>query len=142
MLSMFALPKPFKGHIGVIQRNAIASWARLPSKPEIILFGDEEGTAQAARDLGVHHEPNIPRHEFDTPLMSGVFERGYAMTDSPMICYINSDIILLGDFLGAVRQVRAKLHEVAFPQRHSLSLEVHPCGKREQQDPPFRTRWP
>ena len=107
MLTMFALPKPFKGHFNVIQRNAIASWARLPSRPEIILFGDEEGTAQAAHDLGVRHEPNVPRNEFNTPLMSGVFERGYALTASPMICYINSDIILLGDFLGAIRQVKA-----------------------------------
>lgn len=107
MLTMFALPKPFQGHICVIQRNAIASWTRLPSKPEIILFGDEEGTAQAARDFGVHHVPDVPRNEFNTPLMSGVFERGYSTTTSPMICYINSDILLLGDFLGAVRQVKA-----------------------------------
>jgi len=107
MLTIFALPKPFRGHFNLIQRNAIASWARLAGEPEIILFGDEEGTAEAARDLGVLHVPDVPADEFNTPLMSGVYERGYSLAKSSMICYINSDIMLLGDFLGAIRQVKA-----------------------------------
>ncbi len=50
-------PKAFQGHIGVIQRNAIASWARLQlprqPRPEIILFGNDTGTAKVACELGV-----------------------------------------------------------------------------------------
>ncbi len=29
MITIFAIPKPFKGHIDVIQRNAIQSWTKL-----------------------------------------------------------------------------------------------------------------
>ena len=42
MLTIFSTPKPFRGHIGVIQRNAIESWKRIHPDVEIILFGDEE----------------------------------------------------------------------------------------------------
>ena len=53
LLTIFATPKRFQGHIGVIQRNAIASWTHLKPKPEIILFGTDEGTAEIARGFGV-----------------------------------------------------------------------------------------
>lgn len=46
MLTIFSYPKPFKGHIDVIQRNAINSWTLLNPKPEIILACDEEGTKE------------------------------------------------------------------------------------------------
>lgn len=42
-LTIFAMPKPFGGHIATIQKNAIRSWARL-RPAQIILFGDEPGT--------------------------------------------------------------------------------------------------
>jgi len=29
VFTLFTIPKAFKGHIGVIQRNAIGSWAQL-----------------------------------------------------------------------------------------------------------------
>ena len=59
MLTIFALPKAFHGHFGVIERNAITSWTRLQPKPEIILFGDDEGTANIADKLGLQHVLNI-----------------------------------------------------------------------------------
>src|SRR6266853_4649960 len=46
VLTIFASAKPFHGHTGVIQRNAIASWTRLRPRPEIILFGNEPGVAE------------------------------------------------------------------------------------------------
>jgi hypothetical protein len=47
-MTIFAIPKPFIGQIGVIQKNAIASWTKLSPRPEIILFGDEIGTGAIA----------------------------------------------------------------------------------------------
>jgi hypothetical protein len=104
MLTMFALPKPFRGHIGVIQHNAIASWIRLRPRPEIILFGNEEGTAQIARELGVRHIPNVPCNEYGTPLMSGLFELAHSVATSSILCYINSDILVLCDFVKVIQQ--------------------------------------
>ena len=48
MLTLFSTPKPFRGHIAVIQTNAIRSWLELEPACEVILFGDEEGTAEVA----------------------------------------------------------------------------------------------
>lgn len=107
MLTMFALPKPFRGHIGVIQRNAIASWTRLRPRPEIILFGNEEGTAQIAQEFAVRHLPNVPCNEYGTPLMSGMFDLANSVATGNILCYINSDIMVLSDLVNVTQQVAA-----------------------------------
>jgi len=50
MITFFTTPKPFRGHIGVIQRNAIHSWKLVHPEAEVILFGNEEGAAEVARE--------------------------------------------------------------------------------------------
>ncbi len=64
MLTLFSTPKPFRGHINIIQRNALESWRRLDPDAEIILFGDDEGAAEVCRELGLRHEPKVLRSEF------------------------------------------------------------------------------
>jgi hypothetical protein len=61
MLSILAFPKPFRGHIATIQRNAISSWMRLRPPCEIFLFGDEEGTAEVAKEFGACHISEMAR---------------------------------------------------------------------------------
>ena len=94
MLTIFSTAKPFQGHIGIIQRNAIQSWKRIHPDVEIILFGDEEGAAEAAREFGLRHVPDVPRNEFGTKLLSGLFEPVQRMARHPVVCYVNCDIIL------------------------------------------------
>ena len=74
MLTIFTVPKPFKEHIGVIQRNAIYSWTQLPGC-EIILFGDDDGVAETAEEFGVKHVSDIEKNEHGTPLLDFVFEK-------------------------------------------------------------------
>ena len=73
MLTIFTVPKPFDGHIGIIQRNAIQSWRCLRPACEVILCGDEPGTAETAAALGTDRIPAVDRNEFGTPLLSSVF---------------------------------------------------------------------
>lgn len=101
-VSILAMPKPFKGHIGVIQRNAITSWTRLSPRPKIFLFGEEEGTAQIAEELGLSHLHDIKRNEFGTPLLGDLIKRAREVSDTPLLCYANSDIILLQSFCDAI----------------------------------------
>jgi hypothetical protein len=105
MLTIFALPKPFKGHFGMIQRNAISQWARLRPRPEVLLFGNEEGTAEFAQELRLLHVPEIVRNEYGTPLLSDVFEKVQALASHDTLCYVNADILLLGDFIRAVQRL-------------------------------------
>ena len=106
MLTLFAIPKAFRGHVGVIQRNAIGSWARLGRDSHVMLFGADEGTAEVARAAGVEHEPEVARNEFGTPLVSALFRRARERTRHDVLCYVNSDVILLDDFSAAVDKVR------------------------------------
>ena len=106
-LTIFAIPKPFRGHIAVIQRNAIASWTRMNPLPEVILFGTDEGTAQVAAELGVKYVPTVQRNQWGTPLVSDLFAQAQALGRGPCLCYVNADIILFDDFIGAVSRVTA-----------------------------------
>ena len=105
MLTIFTHTKAFKGHVGLIQRNAISQWARLRPRPEILLFGNREGTADIAQELGLRHIPEVERNEFGTPLLSDIFEKAHALASHKILCYVNADIILLCDFMGAVERV-------------------------------------
>lgn len=105
MITFFSIPKPFAGHIGVIQRNAIGSWTRLGPQVKVVLMGDEPGTAQAAAELGVDHCPQIKRNSRGTPLLDSVFETIQRHTEAAYLNYINADIVLLDDFIGALQEV-------------------------------------
>jgi hypothetical protein len=97
MLTIFTIPKPFKeGHINIIQRNAIKSWLKLTPKCQIILFGDDEGVAEAAREFNVLHIPNVKKTEFGTPLLDDVFNSARKLADNDFLVYVNADIIFLG----------------------------------------------
>ena len=106
MITIFSIPKPFRGHIGMIQRNAIASWTRLPGC-KVMLFGDEEGMESAASDLGVTHVREVSRNDAGTPLLSDVFDRARAQTELPLVAYVNADIVLTGSFLAAACAAQA-----------------------------------
>ena len=106
MLTLFAIPKNFRGHIATIQRNAIASWTRLTPRPEILLFGNEEGAAEISRELGLRHISEVARNEFGTPLVGELFRQAEKLATTPLIGYVNSDIILTDDFISALDRVR------------------------------------
>jgi len=107
MLSIFSCPKAFRGHINIIQRNALKSWKSLVPSPEVILMGNEEGTAEICRQLGFRHHPDVKCNEYGTPLMSAIFQVGQEESHYPWACYINSDIILRQDFMKAVEKLIA-----------------------------------
>lgn len=107
MLTIFSIPKPFQGHLDIIQRNAIKSWTLLDPDAEVILFGEEEGVASAARELGVRHEPHVKRNEFGTPLLDSAFDRAQEIARHRILCYVNCDILLLNDFCNAAIRVAA-----------------------------------
>jgi hypothetical protein len=105
MLTFFAIPKAFRGHIDVIQRNAIKSWQRFVPECEVILLGDDGGTAEVANELALRYIPTIDRNKAGTPLLSSVFAEAQRAASHSILCYVNADIMLMGDFLQAVRSV-------------------------------------
>lgn len=107
MLTFFTTAKPFLGHSGIIQRNALRSWVRLRPDVEVILFGDDEGAAEIARELGLRHERHVERNEQGTKRLDDMFGRAQRIARHDVLCYANCDIILLEEFCKALERVHA-----------------------------------
>ncbi len=110
-ITIFAIPKQFVGHIGLIQSNAIKSWTLLEPRPEIILCGDDEGVAEFAQKYNLKHIPNVQRNEFGTPLLNDLFLRAQTSATNEICVYINADIILMNDFMPAVEMVAKRFNK-------------------------------
>lgn len=105
LLTLFTAPKPFRDpHIAVIQRNALRSWALLPDT-DVLVIGEEQGLAEAAAELGLTHLPDVARNASGTPLVSSIFALARAHNDSPLLAYVNADILIMDDFVQAARRM-------------------------------------
>lgn len=112
MITIFTIPKPFIGHINIIQRNAIKSWTYLNPKCEIILCGNDHGTDEVAREFGIKCIPDVTCNEFGTPLLSSAFEKVKNLAINDLMCYVNSDIIFLSDFIQSVKRIELEKYLV------------------------------
>ena len=108
MITIFSIPKAFEGDIGVIQRNAIASWRRLGPNVQIVLFGSDPGIAEAAAEFRARHERDIAANDYGTPLVSDAFARIRGIATSPLLMYTNADLLYDGTLLSAVETVADK----------------------------------
>jgi len=123
MITFFSTPKPFLGHIGIIQRNAVHSWKLAHPDAEVILFGNEEGAAEAARELGVRHEPEVGRNSLGTPLLSSLFESADRLARHDRLCFLNADILLTDDFLATSTSL-AKMYERSLMVGRRCDLDI------------------
>jgi hypothetical protein len=112
MISFLTSLKPFRGTIGVQQRNALRSWRAVLRESEIIVFGGVEGAADLLAEVNATHRPDIACNEFGTPLISAMFAEAQRTGRHSVLCYINGDIILLSDFAAAVTRL-ARWHTFA-----------------------------
>jgi len=106
MITFFTIPKPFKGQIAIIQRNAIDSWLQLDPGCEIILYGDEEGIEEIAVEYGLVHVSDIKKNEFDTPFLDFVFNDAQERAKNKILCYANMDILFFKDFIHSIQNVK------------------------------------
>ncbi len=108
-LTIFSAPKPFTNpHIATIQRNAIRSWRALGAEVEVLLLGEEDGLAETAAELGVKHLPQVKRTPSGTPLVSSMLALAREHANSPLLCCVNADILLLPEFVAAARGAAAQ----------------------------------
>jgi len=105
MLTFFSTPKPFRGHIDVIQRNALQSWRRIDRDVEILLFGDDAGAAEVCAELGIRHIQNVRRNAHGTKYLADIYDQAQELAKHDLVCHVNCDIILMDDFRAALQQV-------------------------------------
>ncbi|MFN3491385.1 MAG: hypothetical protein ACK40V_04105 [Anaerolineales bacterium] len=107
-ITFFSAPKPFTNpHIAMIQRNAIKSWTLLEDV-EVILLGNESGISEIAKELNLKHVPRVKVNQSGAPLISSMFEIARENSTSELLCIINSDMILMDDFVEAAKQVKGQ----------------------------------
>jgi hypothetical protein len=123
MLTFFTTAKRFRGHDGVIQRNALKSWTLLHPDIEVILFGNEEGAAEVCAELGLLHEPSIERHESKLPYVNAMFARAQQIARHEYLCYSNCDIIFLPGFRKAFEGAsRARANFLGVGRRWDIDI--------------------
>ena len=105
MITIVTSPKPFIDNQAIIQLNAIHSWLALQPACEIILIGDDEGTANVAIEFGLKHMPDVVCSESGLPLIDSFLEIAQSMATFDIIAWISSDIILMDDFLPAIQSI-------------------------------------
>lgn len=104
LVTIFGIPKPFVGPTSRSQMNALRSWSRLPNT-QVIVFGTEPGVAEAVKACGALHSPHIKRTDLGTPLLSDAFQQAAGLTRSPLLCYVNCDIMLFDDFVRSLHAI-------------------------------------
>ena len=127
LITIFAIPKPFDTSTDQIQRNAINSWSRLGPNVDVLLIGDETGIAETAAELQVGHVGGLEINQHGTPLVSSAFEIAHRETRSPFLVYCNCDVILMPDFIDAIKLLaldQSHPRLVAFGRRTDLKVET------------------
>ena len=125
LITLFSAPKPFVDpHIAIIQRNAIRSWKMLEPDVEVLLLGVEVGLAEAAREIGVQHIPELERNADGTPLISSMFTQAQKFGRGDLLAIVNADIVLMKDFVDTARSVLDKSRQFMI-MGHRWDLDVN-----------------
>ena len=136
--TIFTIPKSFRDKpTAVHQCNAIQSWQRIESQPEILLCGDDPGVAEATQRLGIGHLSGIECNTHGTPLLHDAFAKAQQVAQYSVLAYVNADIILMPDFGDYVQAVVQQYEQFLMLGRR-WNLEVASAIDFDQADWPVQ----
>ncbi len=146
MITIFSVPKPFIGHIAVIQENAIKSWLQLHPEIEIILYGDEEGIKEICDAYGLIHVYKIKKNEYGTPTLDYIFENTRKIAKNKTLCYVNADIILFRDSIRTIDRIPFQKFLIVGQRRDAEILSLldyeDACWENKLREPAVKNRKP
>ena len=112
MLTIFTVPRLFEGHIDLIQRNALMSWKILKGSPQIILLGNETGASEICKDYDIDFVPDVKLSSVtNTPFVNDVFKKAQEKAQHNIMAFVNTDIILMDDFIDAIECVSKRFEK-------------------------------
>ena len=119
VITFFTIPKPFEGHIGTIQRNALASWTQGRLRRAGARARRRGGRGRRGggdrRRVRPGASPQRVRHAAARRRVRIAAERRPATT---LLCFVNADILLPPSLRAAV--ARAARLERPFPHRRRV----------------------
>ena len=111
-LTIFSAPKPFTNpHIATIQRNALQTWLHLSEEVDVLLVGEEPGLAEVAAEARVPLLNQVARNDSGTPLVSSIFNLARQQSNSPLLAYVNADMLFLPDLVQAAKDAASQLEK-------------------------------
>jgi hypothetical protein len=106
------------------ERNAIRSWLSLHEESEVIVFTESaevSAKAELPRTIFVHE---MTKHSSGPPLLNKLFEDASRLSKHKILCYCNSDIILLPEFLQRIEALTSiRLPFLAASQRIDVKID-------------------
>jgi len=111
MLTIFTTAKKFIGKNGVNQRNAVRSWLSAPYPTEVIFLDKVEGEniEQIISHPQVKIIENIQVNENGVPFINSIFSTATEQARYPLMCYLNSDIIVPAAFFEDIRNIHQQV---------------------------------
>lgn len=123
-MTIFTCPKPFVPPFDVIQYNAIMSWTLFFPRPEIILVGDEKGTAEIAKELSIRHIPEVDKSPSGAPLADSVFGSVLDEGHGLLSVFINADVIATQSLWDVAARVYSSLESDFLIMGRRWALDV------------------
>lgn len=112
MTTLFSTCKPFKTkRLIQIQNDAIKTWLRLEPKPDIIIFGKDDGVAECCDEHGIDNCINVEYNEYGIPLLSSMFERVEKISKDDVFLLVSSDIVLSQKTMTALEILKKNMKE-------------------------------
>ena len=108
MITLFATTKSFTDIFKTIQLNALNSWRALSNDIQIIIFGDSDGSDEAAKEIGADYVPDVRCSPQGTPYLSDLFLQADKRAKFPIMTFINADIILPNNFLEPISIIQKR----------------------------------
>lgn len=123
-ITLFSIPKAFvNDHISIIQENAISSWSKIPNA-KVILYGNDEGVFEFAKQKQIDHLPINKLSTLGTPLLSEAFNTTINSNKNSIIGYINSDIIITNEINKIIEFVSSKFEKWVIVGRR-IDLDIN-----------------
>jgi len=125
MITIFTTPKPFHGHNGVIQENAIKSWRSIIPECEVVILGKGHGVKDIASKYGCKYQENVVCSEDGTPLVNSLFFEAERLSSNHVMCYANCDIMFTSALVKAVQLVIGSGRQkfLIIGQRHNADID-------------------
>jgi hypothetical protein len=112
MITFFSTTKNFDDKNQINQLNAIRSWT-IGNKYgcEVILFQKSNGIESVTSLPNVHIYEEVRTNENGIPFISDMFDRASTLAKNEIVCFLNADIIVSGEFIEKLLEIHKKIHK-------------------------------
>jgi hypothetical protein len=103
-IAILTMPKSFKdsNEVAIRQQNAITSWLALRPQPSVFLCGNDI-SKEVQTKFGAGHICDIATNKHGSLLLDSLLTIAQEQTEHNLLIYINCDIILTSNFIGAIK---------------------------------------